>query len=206
MSRTTQDAWERRVDDIAELLVWSALGQTPTLGAGRMICVDGRAGSGKTTLGHALRRAGQEVGTVRLLHMDDLYEGWGGLAEVGGRIRRDLVAPLREGRAGGYHRYDWYRSAFAEWCPVEPVDLLVVEGVGSADSSYDDAITSLVWVEAPRELRVARGVGRDGEAVLPQWQRWMEDEEALFARERTRARADAVVDGTGESDRAVVFV
>ena len=43
------------------------------------------------------------------------------------------------------------------------MDLLVVEGVGSADSSYDDAITSLVWVEAPRELRVARGVGRDGE-------------------------------------------
>ena len=89
---------------------------------------------------------------------------------------------------------------------MEPVDLLVVEGVGSADSSYDDAITSLVWVEAPRELRVARGVGRDGEAVLPQWLRWMEDEDALFARERTRAQADAVVDGTGESDRAVVFV
>jgi hypothetical protein len=35
--------------------------------------------------------------------------------------------------------------------------------------------------------------------------RWMDDEDALFARERTRQRADVVVDGTGESDRAVVF-
>ncbi|MGH3588040.1 MAG: hypothetical protein ACRDQ0_17165, partial [Pseudonocardia sp.] len=102
-------------------------------------------------------------------------------------------------------RYDWHREAFAEWHTVEPVDLLILEGCGSGAAAYDDAITSLVWVEAPRDLRVERGIARDGAEVLANWLDWMDSEDALFTRERTRERSDVVVDGTGEADRAVVF-
>ncbi len=198
--------WDRRVTDIAELLAWSTFEKQPTLGSTRLICVDGRAGSGKTTLGRALRDAAGELGTSRLLHMDDMYEGWSGLGtELTARIDTDLLAPLREDRPGRYRRYDWHQGRFAEWHTVQPVATLVLEGVGSGAAVYDDAITALVWVEAPHDMRVARGIARDGEAVLPKWLQWMHDEDALFARERTRRRADVVVDGTGEGDRAVVF-
>jgi uridine kinase len=112
---------------------------------------------------------------------------------------------LREDRPGRYQRYDWHREQFAEWHTVDPVDVLILEGVGSGASAYGDNITSLVWVEAPRDLRVERGRERDGEEVLPKWLEWMDSEDAVFARERTRQRADVVVDGSGESDRAVVF-
>lgn len=192
----TTSAWESRVDDLATSLVRRTLRQAPTLGGTRLLCVDGRAGAGKTTLGNALARAAPASCTTTLLHMDDLYEGWSGLAAVAGRVERDLVRPLAQDRPGGYRRYDWHRGAFAEWVPVDPVDLLVLEGVGSGAAAYRDHITTLVWVEAPRELRVARGRARDGEAVLPYWLAWMADEDALFARERTRERADVAVDGS----------
>jgi uridine kinase len=198
--------WERRVAGIAELLAWSTHDKKPTLGSTRLVCIEGRAGSGKTTLGRALRDAAGQLGTSRLLHMDDMYEGWSGLGgELTARIDTGLLTPLREDRPGRYRRYDWHAGAFAEWHTVEPVDTLVLEGVGSGAAAYDDAITVLVWVEAPRELRIERGVARAGKQVLPNWLQWMDDEDALFARERTRQRADVVVDGTGESDRAVVF-
>jgi len=196
----------RRVADIAELLAWFTFEKRPTLGETRLLCVDGRAGSGKTTLGRALLTASSELGSARLLHMDDMYEGWSGLgSDLSARIASDLLGPMREDRPGRYRRYDWALERFAEWHSVEPVDTLVLEGVGSGARAYDDAITTLVWVEAPRALRTERGIARDGDAVLQKWLTWMDDEDALFARERTRQRATVVVDGTGEAEHTVVF-
>jgi uridine kinase len=194
---------------VADLLVEAALRRPPRLGRTRLVCVDGPAGSGKTTLADALveaaaHRADQRAGPAAaptagavLLHMDDLYEGWSGLNdEVTDRLDRDVLAPLGEGRAGHYRRYDWHRGRFAEEHEVPVAELLLVEGCGSGAARYADAITLLVWVEAPRELRVRRGVERDGPGVLPHWRAWMTDEERHFARQRTRDRADVRVDGT----------
>lgn len=206
MSLVSEAALARRVRDVAELLVWLTSAKAPTLGRTRLLCVDGPAGSGKSTLGEALLGAATELGSADLVHMDDLYEGWSGLGEeLTERIERDLLRPLQDEQPGRYQRYDWHRGEFAEWHTVRPVDTLLLEGVGSGAASYDPLITTLVWMEAPRDLRIDRGIARDGEAVLPNWLAWMKDEEALFARERTRERADAIVDGTGESDNAVVF-
>ncbi len=57
-------------------------------------------------------------------------------------------------------------------------------------------MTCLVWVEAPSVVRLERGVARDGEHMRSHWLTWAEQEEAMFERERTRERADVVVDGT----------
>lgn len=185
--------WERQVAEVAALLRRVVHQQPPTLGGTRLVCVDGPAGSGKTTLAGALGKAAGPRALV--LHMDDLYEGWSGLGpDLVARVDTGIVAPLRRGEPGTYRRYDWHRQEFAETHQVAPVDLLVLEGVGSGGSVYHDAVTLLVWVEAPRDLRIQRGVARDGEAVLPAWTRWMQDEERHFARERTRERADVVVD------------
>jgi len=198
--------WERRVADIAELVAWMTFERQPTLGSTRLLCVDGRAGSGKTTLGAALHRAASDLGTARLIQMDDMYEGWSGLGgDLSIRIDRDLLGPMREDRPGRYRRYDWDREQFAEWHTVEPVDILVLEGVGSGASAYDASITTLVWVDAPRELRLQRGIARDGADVLDKWLVWMGDEDTLFARERTPERAGVVVDGTFDGDLPVVL-
>ena len=53
----------------------------------------------------------------------------------------------------------------------------------------------LGWVEAPYDLRLRRGLERDGDAFAPHWEQWAADEKVHFARERTRERADLLVDG-----------
>ena len=181
------------VDVVASDIARSVLAAPPTLGAGRLVCVDGPAGSGKTTLAAALEQC---LPDVHLLHMDDVFAGWSGLDEGMRVVAEDVVAPLLRGEAGRYHRYDWDRGEYAEEQVVEPCDVLVVEGVGSGNAAYADAVTCLVWVEAPPVVRLERGVARDGEHMRDQWLAWREQEEAMFARERTRDRADVIVDGT----------
>lgn len=174
------------------------LAAPPTLGSGRLVCVDGPGGSGKTTLADAvIRAANRRVPSLALLHMDDLYEGWSGLGDVAARLAEDVLGPLAAGRPGCYHRWDWRASAWAEEHVVDPVDLLVLEGVGSGAVEYDDLVTTLVWVEAGRDVCLARGLARDGEAMRPEWERWMVGEDAHFAAQRTRERADVLVDGVG---------
>lgn len=197
--------WRRRVADVAELVVWSARLNAPTLGPGRLVCVDGPAGSGKSTLGEAVRDAAAEWGTTDLVHLDDLLDGWGGLPQVSRTLEREVLTPLSRGVAGRYRRYDWHQERFAGEHLVAPVDLLVVEGVGSGAASYASWVTTLVWVDAPVDLRLARGLVRDGEALRPQWLEWIRQEDELFRRERTRERAVMLVDGTGDAEHAVVL-
>jgi hypothetical protein len=67
----------------------------------------------------------------------------------------------------------------------------VLEGVGSAGSSYADLVTTLVWVEAPVGDRRDRWLHREGDAA--HFESWAVDEAALHARERARDRADLVL-------------
>ncbi len=131
------------------------------------------------------------------MHMDDLYDGWSGLATVADQLGT-LLRPLAAGRPGHYRRYDWVAGAWAETvevAPPGPDGLLVVEGVGSGSSPYADLHTVLVWIEVPRDLRLRRGIARDGEHLRPQWLAWQDAEDDHFVRDRTRDRADLHLDG-----------
>jgi uridine kinase len=171
-------------------------------GTTRLVCIDGPAGSGKTTLATGLAHAVEaRRRTATVVHLDDLLDGWDGLEEVGRSAHRLLVEPWAAGRVGCYRRYDWHLAAFAEEHEVAPADVAVLEGVGSGHPGFAELVTLLVWVEAPEEVRLARGLERDGAELMPQWHRWLVAERRLHARERTRERADVVVDGSGRSAR-----
>ncbi|MGI8645402.1 MAG: 4-amino-4-deoxy-L-arabinose transferase [Nocardioides sp.] len=172
-----------------DALVRWLLTQEPRLGStGRLLAVDGPAGAGKTTYAAAI--AAGAPGTVRVLHLDDMYEGWNGLGDVAARVRDNLLLPLSAGRAGGYRRWDWVDDGWAEWVPVEPVDLLVLEGVGSGSLEIAPYLSGLVWVDASYPVRMERGLARDGAAFAPQWRAWAEAEQDHFAEHGTELRAD----------------
>lgn len=177
----------------AALVLDLANARPPTLGAGRLVCIDGPGGSGKTTLAAALAESQSDATVV---HMDDLYDGWSGLLDVRGPLD-SLLLPLARGEAGTYRRYDWHERRHAETVTVAPGPLLVLEGVASAVRSHAHLATVTVWVTADADLRLRRGLERDGIALRDEWHRWMRNEEVLFAREGVAERADVVVDGTG---------
>lgn len=160
-----------------------------TLGTGRLVCVDGPAGAGKTTLASALAALAPEA---LILHTDDLLDGWRGLAGLGARVR-ELLAPLAEDRSSTWRRWDWHTSARAEEHRVCPGGLLVLEGVGCWSPAIANWVGVLGWVEADDEVRKRRGLERDGDDFAPHWEQWVADEAELFARNRTRDHADLVL-------------
>lgn len=179
--------------DAVDAVVTRVRAARPRLGGVRLVCVDGPAGSGKSTLA---RRVGAALGAT-VLHVDDLLDGWSDLEGVWARLAAQVLEPLAAGRPGRYRRYDWTAGAFAEWHDVAVPEVLVLDGCGSARTAADPVAAVTVWVEAPRDLRLSRGLERDGLDARAHWLAWMVAESEHFARERTRERADVHVDAVG---------
>jgi energy-coupling factor transporter ATP-binding protein EcfA2 len=176
-------------DDVAREVAARVLAAPPTLGRGRLVCIDGPAGSGKTTLAEAVARIVPDAGVV---HCDELLHGWRGLPGLAASVEA-LLRPLAAGQIGHWRRWDWHADDWAEEHEVRPGGFLVLEGVGCWSPAVADLVGLLVWVEAASDLRLSRGIERDGEAMRPHWLEWRLDEDALFARLGTRDRADLVV-------------
>ena len=181
------------------LIRHAVMASAPRLGGVRLVCVDGPAGSGKTTTAaRVVSDLGRAGLTVEVVHLDDLYDGWSGLdGTLWPRLSAQVLEPLRRGVPGRFQRYDWSMAAFADWIDVPVPDVLVVEGCGSARRAARRAAVLSVWIEAPPELRLARGLARDGEAMRSQWIAWTASETAHFAREATREHADIRLDAYG---------
>jgi energy-coupling factor transporter ATP-binding protein EcfA2 len=186
------DPWRRRVDDVARLVLDVAMPAAPTLGEGRLVCLDGPAGSGKSTLAASVAEAASREGTARVVHVDDLLEGWGGLSTLD-RAVGELLGLLAVGRASGFRPHDWCTGGSLPWTTVAPVDLLCLEGVGAWSLGHAHLVTVLVWVDLPEGLRRDRAGARDGD--LSWWDDWARDEARVHARERTREHAGIHVVG-----------
>jgi len=172
----------------AQELLALAESRPPTLGRGRLLCIDGPAGSGKTTLAAEVA----ELAGAPVLRMDDLYPGWDGLFDVDVHVL-GVLRPLSEDRPGSYRRYDWIADAYAEEHTVVPAPLLVLEGVGAGKRAWAPWTTVTAWVATDDDTRLARGLARDGEEFRARWLAWMADEARLFAEEATQDRADLVL-------------
>lgn len=177
---------------VASCVLEAVLASPPTLGAGWLICIDGPAGSGKTTLATSIARA---LPTAQVVHCDEMLEGWHGLSGLA-RAVSSLLGPLAVDATGTWRRWDWSTDAWAETRSVDPGGLLVLEGVGSWSPQIASLATMLVWVEAPSPVRLERGLTRDGEHLRAQWMQWRKDESEHFVRSRTREHADLHVSTT----------
>ena len=165
----------------------------PALGSTRLVLIDGPAGSGKTTLARHLSSALSADAPVQTLHADDMYEGWLGLPRLADVLIDQVIAPLASGRPGQFRRWDWLAGERAEHIVVSPRPVLIIEGVGVAMAAARAHASVVVWVEAPPDVCLRRGLERDGEAMRSEWEQWQVAEQHEFAREGTRAAADVIV-------------
>lgn len=199
MTVTDEPAHSPSAGRIVELadLVARVLAHPATLGSSRLICIDGPSGAGKTTLARHVRRVARRASVaVTAVHMDDLYDGWDGLAEAAlVTVPEWLLTPLSQDRTGWYRRYDWPSGGYAERHEVTPGGLIVLEGCGSAARPADGFATLRLWVDTDADLRLRRGLDRSGDEVLPFLEAWKCAEDAHFADDRTRERADVLVVG-----------
>ena len=160
------------------------------VGSLRVVAIDGPSGAGKSTFAAAVADALRAT----LLHVDDLVPGWDGLADVVGIVTTQVLEPLSQGGPAAYRRWSWVRDGWVGDVAVPPTDVLVLEGVGSSVRPAGDYAAVCVWVEAARDVRFDRGIARDGEPYRPHWERWARQEDALFAADDARVRADVVLE------------
>jgi uridine kinase len=162
----------------------------PRCGATTVVAIDGPSGAGKTDFAATLAT---RLPTAHLLHMDDMYPGWDGLAQAVADLHDLVLAPLARGEHAAYRRWDWEHDRYAGWHSLPETSLLLVEGVGSGAEPAAELESVLIWLEADRAVRFRRGIERDGDSFLAHWQGWAAHEDALFAADGTRDRADVII-------------
>ncbi|CAH0279672.1 Uridine kinase [Peribacillus sp. Bi96] len=171
-----------------------------------IMAIDGRGGSGKSTLASRIQAACPGSAVV---HMDDFYLPSSQRIqlppcqkEIGAdydweRVFNQILQPLTLGEEARYQRYDWETDTMAEWHKVPAEGLVIIEGTYSIRKELAGAENFTIWVECPRELRLKRGLERDGEDARQMWEdNWMVHEDLYVDAQRPRERADLVVDGT----------
>jgi hypothetical protein len=166
-----------------------------------VLLIDGRSGTGKTTLATSVASA---LTASTVVHMDDLYPGWDGLDEGARLLVEWILRPFAERRVGEWRRWDWERSARAEAHLVPGDRPLVVEGCGASSRASRVLADTAVWLDAPVVQRTDRLVGRgDGVDWLAGWTL---QEDAFIEREHPDLDAGLRIEATGTADQVASLV
>jgi uridine kinase len=183
------------------------LAAAPSVGPVRLVCVDGPAGAGKTTLVAALRSALEpRCGPVPVVHGDEVYEGWRVVADapdrvtafgmLARRVEEWLLEPWRRGVDGSHPVWDWASGAWDGVTRVPPAPVVVLEGVGLASRALRERAVLSVWVDADDSVRLGRVLERDGEALRAEMLTWQQDENAWHESDHTREGVDVRISTT----------
>lgn len=173
----------------------------PKVGNTLFIAIDGRGGSGKTTLAALLAKKlnAQLIQTDDFASWDNPYDWWP-LA-----IER-IFEPIKHGaKVLNYPRSKWWDSHQSEPVVDQSVtNIMIIEGVSSLRKEFRDYISIGIFVNTPREICLRRGIERDinndtgkTEAeIAAMWEKWVKDEDAYIDRHKPQKFADIVIDGT----------
>ena len=165
-----------------------------------VLAVDGRSGSGKSSL--ADRLAAVIPGTA-VVPTDDVawwesFFGWDHLMTGG------VLEPARRGAAVRFRPPAWETRGRAGAITVPAgTRLLIVEGVGASRRSLAPLLDGSVWVQSDLAEARRRGIARDGDdaAAAVFWEEWDAEELPFLATDRPWERAMTVVLGTPGSVR-----
>jgi uridine kinase len=130
--------------------------------------------------------------------MDDLYEGWQStLTPILTLKLQDLLETLQSTSKIIYEPYDWLAESKRSAISVPPPEFLIIEGVGSGQSSIRKFVSLALWIEVPVEEGLARVLERDGAAVAQYLPAFLLAQEAHFKKEESRKSADYRLSGLG---------
>ena len=159
-----------------------------------IVLIDGRAGSGKSTFAEKLQqqlfRDGESA--PRVIHMDNIFEGWEGLSLGSDYLVRFILNPLAKKETASWQDWSWIRNERSSWREFSGGPPLIVEGCGAlTERSKEHAYLSL-WLEASEETRRQRWLER--ERHLDKFDFWAAQELDFYAREKSKSLADLVIE------------
>jgi hypothetical protein len=201
------------IEQIADQVLELIESGTPT----PIILIDGRTGSGKTTFAAALQNRLFQKGesAPRVIHMDDLYEGWDGLQAGVDYLIRQILSPLARREGASWQEYDWTATdsnskdsnstdpanpgkvgaRTGTWREFRGGTPLIIEGVGSLSRIAAEQADITVWLEADQAVRQARIAARnaEGDGDGSWFAMWTAQEADFYAREKSDEIADLII-------------
>lgn len=176
----------------AELIVGKLLEMVEERGKPTpIVLIDGRAGSGKSTLGEAVKNLYFKKGesAPRVIHMDDLYPGWDGLAAGADYLNRLILGPTAKGQRASWQEWDWAQNEReGEWREFSGGTPLIIEGCGALNRVSAELADLRIWLEVDEAVRHERWLNREGNDEF--WARWAAQEVEFYAREKSAELAD----------------
>ena len=158
-----------------------------------LIAIDGRAGAGKTTLAARLFEELSLDKTVEVIHMDDLYNGWENALDEGlTKTLESIVNAHNNNVSIKIDIFNWESMSFDSKRVINPVDLLILEGVGAGQKVVRDAGATLYWLDIDAEVGIQRVLNRDGNQIASQMKQWQISQEIHFIRDKTRENAEHI--------------
>jgi uridine kinase len=158
-----------------------------------IILIDGRAGSGKSTFAESLQqqlfRDGESA--PRVIHMDNIFEGWDGLALGSDYMVRFILQPLARRETASWQDWSWVKNQRSSWREFSGGTPLIIEGCGSLTERSKEHADISIWLEASEETRRERWIQR--ERHLEKFDFWAAQELDFYAREKSQSLADLVI-------------
>ena len=166
-----------------------------------LLALDGRCGSGKTTLAAQLAR--QFPGSITL-HTDDYYlpparrvPGWEKIPCANmdlERLKTEVLAPARAGQAFSTRAYSCREGAYLSPVSFPPAPLVLIEGSYSHHPTLASYYDLRLFVTCSKEEQARRLRAREGERYPAFAARWIPLEEGYFARYQIEENADLILD------------
>ena len=155
-----------------------------------LIAIDGRAGAGKTTLAARFFDELSVDKRVEVIHMDDLYDGWENALDEGLTKTLESIVNAHQKKEGfEIDIFNWQSMSFDSKRQINPVDILILEGVGAGQKVVRDAGATLYWLDIDADDGIARVLKRDGNQIASQMKQWQIAQEIHFLRDMTRENA-----------------
>ena len=156
-----------------------------------IIAIDGPAGAGKTTLASTISLAFSPQLSTTVIHMDELYPGWqGALGEELTKTLTWLTSCHKAKKPLLYSSFNWVTNEFDPPKSHASTQLLILEGVASAQIAIEDSLATTIWLDLDPAIGYQRVIERDGEKISQEMKQWLVVQEQHFAADMTKERCE----------------
>ena len=156
-----------------------------------LLAIDGPAGAGKTTFAAKLENEYSLHSTVKVIHMDDLYNGWeDGLGQSLTDTLEKITFAHHSGKECTIDLFNWHLMMFDRQEIIPVTDYLILEGVGAAQEVVRKAGATTYWLDIDADAGLQRVLARDGAHIEKEMRQWQIQQSIHFAADETQENCD----------------